>query len=284
MSEVSIYKDGSAVSASRRPPSALGQTMASNGTNRRIQTSNVGTFKRMVNGEQVGAAVRGELDIIIANALPKVSRVFYAKQYDPSAEPTLPDCWSNVGDVPEASASAKQSDNCADCKQNIAGSGANGGRACRFQRRLAVLVVGEPYDKIYQLNVPAKSLFGKGEGNVHPFESYVRFLLNNGESPDTVVTTVSYDADADTMQLQFSPVRALTDDEYTAVQKAQSLPEAQSYVKLTVAQVDRVKKLPAATETAASEPTVRTAGDAETRSPDVEGKLASVLGEWADED
>lgn len=253
MSNVTIFKQPGAVStATRHGLTSLGQSLAQTNTMRRIATNTNGTFKRIVNGEQIGNAIRGEFNCIIVNALPKVSRQYYAGKYDPNAKPSLPDCWSNLGDKPEASAPNPQSKNCADCKQNIKGSGENGGKACRYQRRIAVLLEDDPSGEIYQFNVPAKSLFGKGSGNVHPFESYIKYLLANGENPDTVVTNISYDLNADSMELLFTPIRGISAEEFALVQQAQSSPDIQKYVQLTVSQVD------GATRTAAGKPAANT--------------------------
>ena len=242
MGEVSIFKEGRVATRGPRELTELGKTLAASATTRRIQTSTNGFFRRMVNGEQIGKAAR-EVDIIVVGALPKVSRTFYAEAYDPDKEATLPDCWSNLGDKPEAAAENPQASSCADCPQNVEGSGTNGkSRACRFQRRVAALLAGDDSGDVYQFNIPAKSLFGKGVGNTHPFESYNRFLAANGESVDTVITRVSFDPDAETMALLFTPVRNLSDDEYDLVMSAQKTPEAKSYTMLTVAAVDKAGK------------------------------------------
>jgi hypothetical protein len=197
-----------------------------------------------VNGEQIGNAVRGEVDVVIVNLLEKVSRIYYKDKFDPSKEATLPNCWSNLGDKPEEGSADKQSTSCITCKQNVKGSGENGGRACRYQRRLSVLLAGDDSGDVYQLNIPAKSLFGKGVNNCHPFESYVKYLLANGEGIDSVVTNVAFDANADTMELVFTPVRHLTDEEHDVVAEAKATPEASMYTSITVAQASGVKKLP----------------------------------------
>lgn len=311
MSNLTIFKDQNAVSTvSKRSGSALSQTLAQANTMRRIATNTNGTFKRIVNGEQVGNAIRGEFNCIIVDALPKVSRTFYAGKYDPNAKPTLPDCWSNLGDKPEAGAPNKQAKNCADCAQNIKGSGENGGRACRFQRRIAIQLVGDPTGEVYQFNVPAKSLFGKGNGNVHPFESYVKYLLANGEAPDTVVTNISYDLNADSMELLFTPLRGLTDEEYDRVVEAQNDPDTKKYVQLTVAQTDGATKAANPVKEAAveepeeepapkvvrsdepddedeviAEPVKRSAAkSAPAVTPAAKADLASVLNDWADDE
>jgi hypothetical protein len=234
-------------------------------------------------------------------ALPKVSRIFYKEKFDPNKEATLPNCWSNLGDKPEDAAADKQHSNCADCPQNIKGSGDNGSKACRYQRRISVMVEGDTSGDIYQFNVPAKSLFGKGTGNVHPFESYVKFLLANGESPDNVVTNVSFDANADTMELLFTPLRNISDDEYALVQAAQSKPEAKMYTMITVAQADGVKKQPPVVETkpkvqaeavtrsdepddeAVDEPVKRQAKKAES-APKAKANLADVVSKWSEDE
>lgn len=300
MGDVTIFKNTNAVATTgRRELSDLAKTLASASTSRRIQTNTNGTFKRIVNGEQIGNAVRGEINVIIVGALPKVSRIFYKEKFDPNKEATLPNCWSNLGDKPEAAAADKQHTNCAECPQNIKGSGDNGGKACRYQRRVSVLVEGDPSGDVYQFNIPAKSLFGKGTGNVHPFESYVKFLIANGESPDNVVTNVSFDANADTMELLFTPLRNISDEEYELVRAAQQKPETKQYTMITVAQADGVKKQPLAVEAKAAEapapaksvvrsdepedeaieePVKRTAKKAE--APKAKAQLADVVSEW----
>lgn len=301
MSNVTIFKSGTEVAVSERELSSLAKSLASSSTSRRIQANNNGTFKRLVNGETIGDPIRGELNIIIVNALPRVSRIFYAGEYDPDGEPTLPNCWSNLGDIPEEAAEDKQHANCAECPQNIKGSGQLGGRACRFQRRLAILVENDPSGNLYQFNIPAKSLFGKGQGNVHPFESYVRFLIHNGQSPDTVVTTVGFNDDADTLELLFTPHRELNDEEYEQVQTAQAHPDAERYIKLTVAQSDGVQKPAVTTKTVTvveeieeekeeevvKEPVKKKTSKkkvSKKEATDTQEKLADVVSKWADED
>jgi hypothetical protein len=298
VSNLTIFKQQGAVStAAKRELSDLAKSLASTSNSRRIATNTNGTFKRVVNGEQIGNAIRGEFNAIIVDALPNVSRTFYAGKYDPNAKPTLPDCWSNLGDKPEAAAGNPQASNCASCPQNVVGSGENGkGRACRFQRRIALLIEGDDSGEVYQFNVPAKSLFGKGSGNVHPFESYVKFLIANGEGPDTVVTNIAYNLDAETMQLQFTPMRGVSDAEYELVQAARRDPATRQMIMLTVAAQDGAKAEPKAEakpkitysdepdeeEVVVAEPQKRAAKKEEPVIADKD--LADVLTAWGDED
>ena len=94
MSNVAIFKQQNAVAVSSgRELSDFAKSLASSTTSRRIQTNTNGTFKRIINGEQIGNAIRGEINLIIVDALPKVSRIYYKEKYDPNGEPTLPNCW-----------------------------------------------------------------------------------------------------------------------------------------------------------------------------------------------
>lgn len=244
MSSLSIFKNDIPVEARAVGVSELTKSLAGAGgrTNRRITAKN-GVFRKMINGEEVGK-LKGELNIIVVNALPSVSRVFYIEKYDPDAVATLPNCWSNLGEKPEDTVSEPQASSCQSCPQNIAGSGGGTRRACAFHRRIAVILENDPSGEVYQMNLASKTIFGKGEGNVHPFDSYTRFLAANGESIDGIVTTVSFDEDADQTKLFFTPVRPLAEDEHAVVAQAAATPEAKNAVRLTVAQQDGVKKLP----------------------------------------
>jgi hypothetical protein len=247
MSNLTIFQDPSNLPTVRRQSKLLDKMGSNGGSLRRIALNTNGTFKRIVGGEQIGKAVPHQLDVIVVDLLAEPSRQFYASKYDPSAQATLPDCWSNDGKTPDAKAAGKPASSCAACPKNVEGSGENGkGRACRFLRRIAVLVVGDPSGEVYQMQIPAASLFGKGTDNVHPFESYKKFLMANGEAVDTVVTRVMYDLDADTMKLKFTPVRLLTEVEAGFVDAAQEDPETKRYVGLSVVEAGGATKAIAA--------------------------------------
>lgn len=290
MSNISIFQQQNSV-ATNREVSELSKALADSGggsTSRRI-TMAKGVFRRIVNGKEAGKVKDGFLNVIIINALPKVSRQFYATAFDPDAAPTLPDCWSNLGDVPDPKAANAQSTNCATCPQNIDGSGINGkGRACRFNRRIALLLENDMSGDIYQFNIPAKSLFGKGVGNTHPFESYTKFLPANGESIDRIITQISFDENETADVLKFTPVRHLTDEEIDVVEAAQSTQESKRVIQLTVAQQDGVVKLPPATAKPAfepevvEEPVVKRAKKAEVPPAAPKAKLADVVNAWSD--
>ena len=75
-----------------------------------------------LNEEGVETTVGVTLDTIIVGANPRVSKVFYAKAFDASAENIRPDCWSNDGLKPDVTLEAPVHNSCADCPNNVLGS------------------------------------------------------------------------------------------------------------------------------------------------------------------
>jgi hypothetical protein len=200
-----------------------------------------GVFRKIVNGEEIAKIKGRELNVIIVNANKNVSRIFYAGKYNPD-EIVPPTCWSSEGITPDAKVEDKQGTSCASCPQNIAGSGNGTSRACRYQRRIAVVLEGDMSGDVYQLMLPSTSIFGKGEGNVHPFESYVKYIANNGRNINQIVTQIELDMDSDTPKLLFSPVRHIDAEEWAVVERAGGSQEAKNAIMMTVAQTDGVKK------------------------------------------
>jgi hypothetical protein len=306
MSNITIFEEPSSVPTVQRESRRMDRMSSGGGgsTMRRIQLSNGRTFKRVINGEQIGKAATDTLDVIIVDWLVEPSRKFYAAAYDKDAKATLPDCWSNDGVAPEAGASNKQSKACASCPKNVKGSGTGGkGKACRYERRLAVLVAGDPSGDIYQIAIPGASLFSDNDGNVYGFEGYKKFMLASKHALDTVVTRLIYDTEADTAKVGFKPIRHLTEMEASLVDAAQDDPATEKYTMLTVGAVDSAKAIAApAPVVAIAAPTasVNPFGDDEDEdeapatpvkraakpkvTPEVKPELASVMGEWLKEE
>lgn len=248
MSNITIFDEPSNLPTVRRESRRTDRMVGAGGGSamRRIQLSNGRTFRRVVGGEQIGKAVSDQLDVIIVDWLAEPSRKFYAAAYDKNAAPSLPDCWSNDGVHPEPGAKAPQSDSCRGCPKDVKGSGTNGrGKACRYERRLAVLVAGDPSGDVYQIAIPGASLFSDNDGSIYGFEGYRKFLHINNEACDTVVTRLIYDTEADTAKVGFKVVRHLTEVEAGFVDAAQDDPETERYTKLTVGAVDRAKAIAA---------------------------------------
>lgn len=198
-----------------------------------------GKFRMMVDGEQVALNKSGALNMVIVNAAA-VARTYYAGTYD-SENPTPPACWSHdtrtpAPEVPEAT---RQASRCADCPMNVKGSGQGEGRACRFSQRLAVALEGE-LDTIYQLQVPAASIFGEAKGGEMGLQAYIKFLSVHNTPAIAVVTEVSFDDNSESPKLFFKPARPLTEDELRTVLDLRESEEAIKAITLTVSQTDGV--------------------------------------------
>lgn len=256
-----------------------------------------GIFRKTVGGEEMGK-VKGNLNAIIVNASPAVGRIFYAKQWTPDAEPSAPDCFSNDGRAPDAGSTNPQAERCDTCQQNIKGSGQGNSKACRYSRRIA-MVLEEDFNtslegSVYQMNLASKSLFGESVGdNTHTFENYAKYLSNNGKSLDYVVTQISFNEDNDNQSVLFTPTRYIVKNEYAVASKVANSPEVQKMVIMTPYQADMSGKqakleapaakaeAPAAVD-AIDEPVKRPAKAAPT--PVTKKDLDSVVKAWSDEE
>jgi len=269
--------------------SDLTKTLAGRSGVKRIVPKN-GIFRLVVGGEEMGK-VKGDLSVVIVNAAPKVGRIFYAKAWSADAEPTSPDCFSNDGKVPDAKAENPQSANCDDCPNNIKGSGQGNSKACRYSRRIAVLLeqdFGTNLEgEVYQLNLASKSLFGDGGDGTYTFENYTKYLSSNGKSIDFMVSQVSFNENNDNQSVLFSPARYINRPEFEVVQKVANTEKTKSLVIMTPSQADGVVKKPAtlaAPKAAEIDEPVKRASKKAEEPPVEKKKLADVISAWSDED
>lgn len=274
--------------------SDLTKALAGKAGVKRIVPKN-GIFRKMVGGEEMGK-VKGDLEVVIVNASPKVGRIFYAKAWSADAEPTAPDCFSNDGIAPDAGSTAPQSSRCDSCAQNIKGSGQGTSKACRYSRRIAVNLVEDfgtsLSGEVYQLNLASKSLFGEGDGdNSHTFENYTKYLANNGKSLDYVVTQLSFNENNDNQSVLFTPARFINKQEYAVTSEVAKKPEVQKMVIMTPYQADVSGRAPALAAPKAApvadgvnEPTKRESTKSATPTPTTKKGLDDVVKAWSDEE
>jgi len=195
-----------------------------------------GVFRLVAGSKEIASIDDRHLDVIIVKAAPKVNRIFYAKSYD-AENIAGPDCWSNDGEKPDASIKDPQCSTCMACPQNVAGSGQNNSRACRFQQRLAVVLADNPTGDVLQLTLPATSIFGKEEGDKRPLQAFARYLALQSPpiNPEQIVTRMRFDTKAESPKLYFQPVRWLEDAEYETVLEQSNSEDAKRAVVMTVA-------------------------------------------------
>jgi hypothetical protein len=248
-----------------------------------------GVFRMMVNGEEIAKNENRSMNIVIVNGATKVARSFYAGKYV-AGEASHPDCWSNDGDKPDASIEFPQNSACEGCPQNIKGSGQGDSRACRYQQRLAVVLADDVEGDVFQLVLPAKSIFGRGDNDKMPFQQYAKYVGSQGKSLTTLVTEMRMDSDSDTPKLTFKPVRFLSREEWVVAKEKGDSPAAKSAVIQTPSQTDGVKKkqLAAPAPKAAApeddniaEPTKRPSK--KTVEPAAKKEFNDVLKQWTDD-
>lgn len=165
-----------------------------------------GTFTGV--GKEGDTPLGDTLNIIIVNAAP-VSRSYFGDKFDPNKS-TAPICWSDDTQRPSIKVSEDniQARRCMDCTQNVRGSGENGGRACRFQQRLAIVFEGD-LDEVYQLQIPASSIFGRVVNGNMGMQEYARYLSAHDTSVTSVVTNITFDKDSVVPKLYFKPMRPI---------------------------------------------------------------------------
>ena len=208
------------------------------GEHRRISIRG-SVFRMVVSGKQVAENEERAMEVVVVRAAAATNRQYYAGTYEEGVV-TSPICFSQDGVAPDSTALTPQGSTCAACPQNIAGSGQGESRACRYQHRLAVVLGGDLEGPIYQLAIPATSLFGKGEANSTklPLKAYASYLRQNNAAITSLVTEMRFDTKSSTPKLTFRAVRPLTREEYAIIQTQGASDEAKQAVTLSVFQQD----------------------------------------------
>lgn len=198
-------------------------------------------FRLFVDGEQVSVSKDDNLNVVVVNAAP-ISRTYYEGVYDPN-NTAAPTCWSADTKAPaaEVPAAQRKASRCADCPMNIKGSGQGESRACRYNQRLAITLEGKP-EEVYQMQLPATSLFGDGKNGKMPMQAYAKFLDAHDTPIIAVMTQMTLDENSETPRLFFKPVRPLTEAELHIAVVAKDSEEAIKAITMTVSQTDGVKK------------------------------------------
>jgi len=253
-------------------------------------------FRMMVDGKEIAQNEDRAMNIIIAAANPNVSRTFYAGTYQ-EGQAMAPTCWSNDGITPDIKAEQPQASKCASCQQNIKGSGQGESRACRFSQRLAVLLENDIRGDVYQLTLPAQSIFGAAENGKMPLQSYAKFLGGHGLPVTAVVTEMRFDTASATPRLTFKAVRPLEAEELELAQAKGQSSEARAAIAATAAQMDGVRTMgemtkeedaPAYEKIAAKAVKVQAEAVEETAEPTKRTKkaapkdVADILDDWAE--
>ena len=245
-----------------------------------------GVWRMVVGGEEVAKNEDRSMNFVILGTSKGVSRTYYEGKYEEGKD-AKPACWSAEGNVPNAEVPTPQSVSCATCPQNIEGSGDGKARACRYSKRLAVALENDIGGNIYRLSVPAKSYFGKADGDKMPLQAFGKFLAGHGLPITGLVTEARFDTSEAVPVMKFRAVRPLTRDEWE-IAKAQSTTEdakqAVEFKMVPSRESTTQAALPAAFAEAPAkpmdEPTKRSKAAAATPAPTPAKDVTAILNEW----
>lgn len=225
MSNIALFKSGSIVpDYLREAADSITKDIAGSSGVKQISIKG-GVWRMIVGGEEVAKNEDRAMNVVVIAAGKGVSRTFYAEKYEEGKD-IKPSCWSAEGVVPneEVPAAQRQSSACATCPQNIEGSGDGKSRACRYSKRLAVALENDIGGNIYRLSIPAKSYFGRADGDKMPLQAFGKFLSGHGIPITGIVTEARFDTSEAVPVLKFRAVRPLAQDEWELA-KAQSMTE-----------------------------------------------------------
>ena len=269
--------------------------MGSGGSGSKRISIEGGVWRLLVNGKEIAQKEERNLNVVIVAASSKVARTYYAGTYKKGVS-APPDCWSANGDYPDKSVEVPQATGCANCPQNIKGSGQGDGRACRFSQRIAVVLDNDIGGDVFQLVLPSTSIFGEGEAGKWPLQMYAKMIGAKGVPITAVVTEMRFDTSSSTPKITFKPVRFLESNEIqTAIDQGKST-EAIKAITMTVAKAkddapaleapkaksaDPEEVIKVEKEAETLEPTKRTSKKEE---PTPKKDLAKVLSDWDDEE
>lgn len=238
MSEMTLFQNGSQLPAHLKRGELSDLTRSLMGTSSKRISLEGGVFRLIVGGQEVAKNENRSMNIVVVRAASANSRGFYAEKYVKGTK-SRPVCWSDDSKVPHPSVKAPQASSCDKCPQNIKGSGDRpDSRACRFQRRLAVLLENDLEGDIYAMAIPAASIFSQGEGRKMGLQQYARFLGGHGIEVNAVVTELRFDTEAEGVKVAFSAVRPLEVDEYNSIVARKDEPAAIDAVTMTVGEMD----------------------------------------------
>jgi hypothetical protein len=149
---------------------------------------------------------------------------------------------------------------------------------------LAVLLENDQQGEVYQLSLPATSIFGKPENGKMGLEAYVKLLGTNGVSVTSVVTEMRFDTASTSPKLTFKAVRYLEADEFANVQAKGKTPEAKQAIGATAGELDKgvalaapVVETPKAEVETVEEPVKRPSKKESVEAPK---DLNAVLDDW----
>jgi hypothetical protein len=193
--EVQLFKNGVPDYLRKKELNQVTKSLLGGSQSKRISIRG-NAFRMVVNGEEIAVSDSRTMKVVIVNVASDVSRSYYDKQFTPGAK-ISPVCWSADGKTPNAKSKSLQHTNCAECPQNVKGSGSQNSRACKFSRAVAVLLENDVEGDLYALSLPSQSIFGKAENGNMPLNAYALCTARGSSKEAKDLVTVEYKVDKD---------------------------------------------------------------------------------------
>lgn len=297
MSNIALFQSGSMIpDYLREAADETTKDIAGSSGGKQISIKG-GVWRMVVGGEEVAKNEDRAMNLVVIASSKGVSRTFYAEKYEEGKD-IKPACWSAEGDKPNPEVKTPQSTSCATCPQNIEGSGDGKSRACRYSKRLAVALENDIGGNIYRLSVPAKSYFGKADGDKMPLQAFGKFLAGHGIPITGIVTEARFDTSEAVPVLKFRAVRPLTREEWEVAKTQSQTEDAKQAVEFKMVGGDSKGKgesqpalpqafkeaVPAAAKVQAedvAEPTKREAKPKAAAAPAASKNVADILSDWS---
>jgi hypothetical protein len=147
---------------------------------------------------------------------------------------------------------------------------------------------------IYRMSIPAKSYFGKPDGDKMPLQAFGKFLAGHGIPITGIVTEARFDTSEAVPVLKFRAVRPLTREEWDSAKAQSQTDDARQAIdfKMVPSKSDTgssapalpaaFKEAPAQQEAKVAEPVKRTTKKAEPAAAPKD--VSSILSEWGTDD
>lgn len=292
MSNITLFKSGSVVpDYLREAADSTTKDIAGSSGGKQISIRG-GVWRMIVGGEEVAKNEDRSMNLVVIAAGKGITRTFYAEKYEEGKD-VKPSCWSAEGEKPNPEVPNPQASSCATCPQNIEGSGEGKSRACRYSKRLAVSLENDISGNIYRMSIPAKSYFGKPDGDKMPLQAFGKFLAGHGIPITGIVTEARFDTSEAVPVLKFRAVRPLTREEWETAKAQSQTEDARQAIdfKMVPSKAETGNSAPAlpaafkeapAPEAKVAEPVKRTTKKAEPAAAPKD--VSSILSEWGTDD
>lgn len=289
MSNISLFKSGAVATPSFfNDADDFTKQIAGGASSIKSISVDGGVWRMLAGGEEIAKNEDRAMNFVVVGATPEVSRVYYEGAYV-KGQASAPACYSTDAKKPAANAAAPQARNCAECPQNVTGSGQGGTKACKFFKNIAVVLEGDMSGSVYRLRLGQTSIFAKPEASQGRsgmgFIAYAKHLAGHNVAMPAVVTEARFDTSASVPILKFSAVRPITADEYPVIKDQLTSDETKQAVEVSFAAGKPAEQSAAPTQSLPARSPEPTKRPSKAKEPVQAGKsVDDLINQWGADD